>query len=213
LKSGLGWQGVATDLDGSFIIAGGDNSDTGNGRLWISTDYGATFAETQPAGDVDRNWHVDCDSDGSFLVAAAAGGRIYTSANGGSSWTERTPGGSSDLAWEEVAVDNDGSFIIAAIYDGRLYTSANSGGSWTERKPTGANITDRSWYEVNVSTNFNASSCVLHWNGTNYAMTLINGHNYYINKTVYVAGLYNYNVSCTHPTRKDTGVFMLESGK
>jgi parallel beta-helix repeat protein len=62
----------------------------------------------------------------------------------------------------------------------------------------GTSITGKSWYYINVTSNFNASSCVLDWNGTNYAMSRNTVYNYYFNRTVYIVGNYTYNVSCTN---------------
>ena len=52
------------------------------GRLYISTDSGVTWAETQPAGDVDKDWQgAALDSDGSNLIAMVDTGRLYTGVN------------------------------------------------------------------------------------------------------------------------------------
>lgn len=95
------------------------------------------WTERQPAGDVDGDWRVASDADGSALIVGNVGGRLYTSINSGAAWTERQPAGDVTADWFAVASDADGSFLVAGINNGRLYTSSDSGASWTERQPAG----------------------------------------------------------------------------
>ncbi len=140
------WHCVASDSDGSNLVAG-----INNGRLYISSDGGATWTETRPSGDVDDYWYcVASDSDGSNLIVGASNGRLYTSSDSGVTWTERQPAGAVDKAWRCVASDSDGSNLIAGAYTGRLYTSSDSGVTWTERQPAG-NV-DQDWYSVASSS-------------------------------------------------------------
>ena len=68
------WRGVASDSDGSHLIA-----NASAGRLWTSADYGVTWTERRPAGDVDQDWYaVGSDSDGSHLIAGVYDGRLWT---------------------------------------------------------------------------------------------------------------------------------------
>ena len=127
------WGYVASDADGSNLIAGADYD-----RLYTSSDYGATWVERRPAGDVDKRWFgVASDADGSHLIACVFGGRLYTSSNYGVNWVERRPAGNVDNRWFCVASDADGSNLIAGAYDRRLYTSSDYGETWTERRPAG----------------------------------------------------------------------------
>ena len=136
------WNAMASDSDGSNLIAGAYND-----RLYTSVDSGVNWTERQPAGDVGQPWRsVASDDDGSHLIAGVYGGRLWTSADSGANWTERTPAGANNKNWSRVASDSDGTHLIAAIYDGRLYTSADSGANWTERTPAGNN--DKLWYSV-----------------------------------------------------------------
>ncbi len=61
------WLACASDATGQRLLAG-DNG----GRLWISSDAGASWAEASaPAGGSSRNWQACAsDSDGSALIAA-----------------------------------------------------------------------------------------------------------------------------------------------
>ncbi len=53
--------------DGTNLIA-----DVYGGRLYISTNGGSSWAETQPAGDLDKNWYTtSMSSDGTKLIAGA----------------------------------------------------------------------------------------------------------------------------------------------
>ena len=116
------WWGVASDSDGSHLIAG-----VNPGRLWTSDDSGATWTERRPAGDVGKLWGgVASDSDGSNLIAGDYGGRLWTSTDSGVTWTEQRPAGAQDKYWESVASDSDGSHLIAGDYGGRLWTGENN---------------------------------------------------------------------------------------
>ncbi|MDP2593248.1 MAG: Ig-like domain-containing protein [bacterium] len=139
------WRAIATDADGSNLIAG-----VMNGRLYTSSNSGTSWAERKPAGDFDYPWQsVASDADGSTLVATVHYRDVYISTNSGKNWTTRQPGGAS-ADWILSAVSNDGSFIIVGAYDGRMYTSSNSGTSWTERQPAG-NIIE-SWQSVAMNS-------------------------------------------------------------
>jgi len=112
------WDAVASDSDGSHLIAAAFT-----GRLYTSGDYGATWTERQPAGDINKDWiSVASDSDGSRLIAAVFGGRLYTSGDYGATWIEHRPAGDVNKNWRAVASDSDGSRLIAGIYQGRLYS-------------------------------------------------------------------------------------------
>ena len=70
---------MASDNDGSNLFGA-----VASGRLYTSSDSGATWTERQPAGDLDKFWRiVTSDADGSNLVAAVYVGRLYTSSDGG----------------------------------------------------------------------------------------------------------------------------------
>jgi len=136
------WQGVASDDDGSNLIAG-----VFNGRLYTSSDSGVNWTERQPGGNSNQYWQgVASDDDGSNLIAGCGIGRLYTSSNGGINWTERQPAGDFDKYWISVSSDSDGSNLIVGDGLGRLYTSSNGGINWTERQPAG-NV-NRPWFSV-----------------------------------------------------------------
>ena len=159
--SDLDWNCVASDSDGSNLIAG-----VTGGRLYTSSDYGENWTERQPGGDVDLNWYcVDSDSDGTNLIAGVAGGRLYTSADSGATWTERQPAGAVDKTWWSVSSDSDGSLLVAAVFNGRLYTSADSGATWTERQPAGA--ANKFWRNTDCDSD-----------GSNIIVAVLNGRLY-----------------------------------
>ena len=126
------WRCVASDADGSNLIAGQYTGTTGAKiRLYTSADSGVTWTERKPAGDFNKLWEcVASDADGSFLIAGVYGGRVYASTNSGLTWTELQPNGNANVGWDTVACDSDGSVIILDG-DSYVYTSLDGGGSWT----------------------------------------------------------------------------------
>ena len=129
-----GWMAVASDNDGSTLIAG-----VYGGSLWVSSDGGVTWG----SGGLNPGpgWAtVASDDDGSNLIAAHGQyyvGELYTSTDGGISWIKRNPGGNGK--WYSVASNSDGSTLIAAAYKDHIYVSTNYGvdGSWSDVNPGG----------------------------------------------------------------------------
>lgn len=134
------WTGLATDSDGSVILASTST------RLYLSTNSGSSWAETQPAGNINRQWqYLSMDADGSVLVAAFnTFGSIYVSTNGGSSWNARL----SSIRWLSIDVNDDGSCIIAGATDG-VYISTDSGVNFSNLSPATA---DNGWQAVSVDS-------------------------------------------------------------
>ncbi len=115
------WQALASNSDGSILIAGIYSS---SGRLYRSIDGGLNWTEIQPAGDTGVYWEsADMSLDGQFIVV---GGEISgvsflaTSSDGGTNWTERVP---------EVFSPNPNVFISCACNDDGSYVITNYGKS------------------------------------------------------------------------------------
>src|SRR5690349_10317882 len=85
-------------------------------RVDLSHDRGATWTETQPAGNTNKEW-IDAamSADGSIILAAATNNRIYISTNSGVSWTETQPAGNANKSWFTVASNDDGSVLVAGM--------------------------------------------------------------------------------------------------
>jgi hypothetical protein len=129
------WEGVASDSDGSFLIASKENT-TG---LFISTDSGVTWIERIPdAWAATGSYQVACDSDGSHIIVSH-NSTTFTSQDYGVSWITEDISG---LGAGGVASDDDGSNLIAGNVTGRLYTKAGttlySEASWAETVLTSA---------------------------------------------------------------------------
>jgi photosystem II stability/assembly factor-like uncharacterized protein len=160
------WLACASDATGQRLLAG-DNG----GRLWLSTDYGASWSATAPGSAASGlNWQACAsDGDGSTLIAAVNGGRLYVSTSGGTSWNPAAPGGSATgQSWKAVASNADGSTLVAAAWTGRLWLSKNGGSSWVETRPAGdANVL---WQAVACDAG-GSRIMALAWNGRAYAST------------------------------------------
>ncbi|MCX6063129.1 MAG: InlB B-repeat-containing protein, partial [Caldiserica bacterium] len=138
------WLACASDATGQRLLAG-DNG----GRLWVSSDCGASWSEAgAAAGGMGKHWQACAsDADGSTLIAAVYGGRLYRSTNFGTSWSAAAPGGlTTDQNWKAVASDTDGSTLVAAVYSGRLWLSVDRGSNWGEPRPAGN--ADQTWQAV-----------------------------------------------------------------
>jgi hypothetical protein len=114
------WGSLAASYGGEHVVAAGEN-------LYVSNDYGATWADKSPA---EATIGVTCSSDGMKLLAITGGfegGNLYTSIDAGTSWTIRD----STRQWTGVASSSDGSTLFAVVSGGDVYKSTNSGSSWT----------------------------------------------------------------------------------
>jgi hypothetical protein len=136
-------------------------------RLYLSTDYGVTFLETQPKGNVDAPWRIPaCDADGSVLIAP--GFKIlYISTTGGSSWSAVTtlPGIG---VWNnyDTVCSSDGSVIVSHCGTGgvpsdpnKMYVSTDTGSSWVDRTPAGCKGGSGGERNLAVSDD---GSCIMH---------------------------------------------------
>ena len=137
------WYTTSMSRDGNIIIAGEDY-----GKLYISTNGGGSWTETQPVGNVYENWHTtSMSADGDTIIAGGFG--LYISTNRGSSWTEIQPA-ENVYGWQTVSMSSDGTYIIAGGSSGRLYISTNSGSSWKETQPAGN--TNEYWQTSSISS-------------------------------------------------------------
>jgi photosystem II stability/assembly factor-like uncharacterized protein len=102
------WKSVAMSADGSRVAAvAWDNF------IYISTDYGATFAPTTSASM--RLWEsVAMSSNGMVIAAVAYLQGLFISENGGSSFVRIGNLNCTNGLWEAVSVSHDGSVIAAA---------------------------------------------------------------------------------------------------
>jgi hypothetical protein len=171
VNSGANWGGIEPAADhrsfqvdctdsGSFIILGEQNT-LAQGKLYVSSNYGAGWTQIDPSGwGSTFDWvGVCCDSDASFMMAIAkrilpALARLYLTTDSGANWSETQPAGNVERNWSLLACDSTGTNLIVGEYgisagSGRLYTSSNSGANWTERQPAGD--TDCYWIEAAVS--------------------------------------------------------------
>jgi hypothetical protein len=148
------WSATA---NGNIIVAGGALQ--GTKRLYVSTNQGTSFTETQPAGNQGQNWFTLASSlDGSIILAGAGdSGSLYLSGNYGSSWSLQSVSG----PWFCAASNSNGTILIAGQSSGRLYVYAH--GSWSETRPEGNN--SRQWLAVGSSSDGSKFVAVSHNDG------------------------------------------------
>jgi hypothetical protein len=142
----IDWQAIATDSDGSVIIIAGRTLVGNIGKVYLSTDSGASFSDTGLGGDATYSWKdVACDSNGSHLLVVSLG-IVSLSINSGLSFNDVTPPLAAGDYFSCGAMDADGSNLIVGEHNGRLWTSSDSGANWTERRYDGDK--DRDYFSV-----------------------------------------------------------------
>lgn len=129
------WLGVASSANGSNLVAAYDYDLNLNGGIWVSTNRGATWAQT--SASITNTWTgVASSSNGMKLIAVSSGvaGAIYASTNAGTNWNP-TLAGNDD--YNCVASSPDGTKIVAGAYISStpIHYSTNSGVNWIA--PTG----------------------------------------------------------------------------
>jgi hypothetical protein len=128
------WASVACSANGSVLIAAQQN-----GPIYISTNSGATWADSGAPSDL---WFaLAASADGSKLVAADYWSSIFISPDGGQSWNPvpNITGGD----WRAAACSADGQKIaVVAAYGstsgaGPILTSTNGGATWASNSLSG----------------------------------------------------------------------------
>lgn len=114
------WYCIACDESGDNVVLGAFST---GGRLYISHDGGGTWAETRPAGDVDRSWEKVSMSNDGQVILASTNSTAYLSVDGGGSWSVTAGGG------EAVAVSPDGQYLLSGD-EFELYESYDGGSTW-----------------------------------------------------------------------------------
>lgn len=121
--SGEAWYGMASDFDGSTLVAAAAYG----GRIWVSTDSGTNWTAHESAG----TWLGAASSaDGTKLAAVKYGGQIYTSSDSGTNWTARE----NTRGWNGIASSADGTRLAATVSAGQIYVSTDSGVTWAARE-------------------------------------------------------------------------------
>lgn len=124
-----GWVSVACSADGSIVAAAagqitvnGTTYNT-NGPIYISTNYGTTWAQ---ANLPITNWtKVLLSADGSKLFATSLGAGTFISTNSGVSFSTNTT-----LNFNYLTCSADGNKIYGAYKNPAIYASTNSGSTW-----------------------------------------------------------------------------------
>jgi len=169
------WQGVASNSDGTKLIAGA----YGNG-IWQSLNSGTTWSQIYTSGS--NTWFsVTISGDGTVLAAVnrntpsypGTPAVVYVSTNSGATWTARnispTPVSNQPMQW--VSCNSlSGQYMVAAFNGGSLVYSTNTGSTWSLASTssnnfmaTAVNAAGDTMYGVNLSNQV--------WKSTNYGST------------------------------------------
>jgi hypothetical protein len=108
---------VSASIDGKYVAA------CGTGKIYTSSDYGASFSSLNDSPSA--SWQrITSSVNGQYLAACVYGGYIYTSSNYGANWTQQTNGLPTAVAnWQVVESSSDGSRLVATIDKGTGVTS------------------------------------------------------------------------------------------
>ena len=111
--------------NGAKMVAVGTDSGEGSGKIYTSSDTGASWAQTLVSASADW-FSVAMSSNGTKMAAVDFNGGIHTSSDAGVSWVTTT---APTRSWQCIAMSSDGN-ILGAGADGGIYASHDGGASW-----------------------------------------------------------------------------------
>jgi len=135
-----GWHCQAVSSDGSVMYVGKTReypSLVFTGRLWVSSDYGATWTETQPAGDVSYSYNTIAISANGSSCVTGVNNRLYMTEDYGANWSEIQPAGDIDGTYSGISLSDDGNVIFINRSGLRAHISRDGGATWNEVQPLG----------------------------------------------------------------------------
>ena len=210
--SGSSW-GSNTELDGSIesyttrtfdvafetssgtglLLFGDSDQDRAEYYTWTNTSGWSTSA-LAAAGTTDPKMVrlvSSPASDEMFGMIIDDGSDVSVQRWTGSAWTDFL-----EVETGSIALN----FPFAIVYGKANVTPPAVGNQVTFVAPTPASGADLNATSlvINVTTNFNGSTGILDWNGTNQTMVNASATNYYQNKTGLANGLYTYRVYVNH---------------
>lgn len=125
----------ATTTNGAkvFLATTHKYGTTDTGKLYLSNDYGASWAQTGASADWSS---VSASSDGTKMLASVNNGPLYSSTDGGVTLTARE----SARTWRNVLVAPNGSrmFATPSLTSTPIYISTDNGVTWTTSSPGGS---------------------------------------------------------------------------
>ncbi len=128
------WRRVGMSTNGQYQTLAFERNEDGEtgekygGGLYVSSDYGNTWALKQ----TEKDWvGVAVSGDGARQTACASGSKMYVSTDYGSTWTPRDE----NREWRDVAGSADGKMLVAIVAGEPVYVSRDYGATWTACGP------------------------------------------------------------------------------
>lgn len=155
------WQCVATNNDGSVLIAAVQGGD-----IWINTEgiWIDIVVEYPPRNTDTRNQEWTCvasSSSGDKLFACASGGDLWKSVDSGVTWTTMNGTIPSGQQWTSIATDASGTNLYATATNTVTTDPESTGGAIWYSENGGV-----TWTVVSISSNQNWQSIAINANGT-----------------------------------------------
>ena len=155
--STLTWRGCVMSENGQYQVA--VNYDSSNGRIYYSSDFGATWAQSN--APVKLYYTVAASADLSYIIVGAKGGYLYRSLDKGQTWATAS---SVYSYYDYVTVNETGQYQAACDRDA-IYVSSNYGASFTKKSTV-----SRSYIAIAVSGTGQYQVCAVQ-NGQLYFST------------------------------------------
>jgi len=161
------WTCVASSYTGQYCIAGnnGANGSVDEGRVWISSDYGATWS-TPTNSPLTAAWGgVAINQDGTMMACCFGQGTngpnsyIFLSTDSGNTWTNLTTQAGSNppdvttIVWQSIAISIDLSTIGVTGSAGVVWIYDINTVMWTEVGGVSSSITSNIYGFVTIGYN------------------------------------------------------------
>jgi hypothetical protein len=165
LPTGANWTGLASNSDGTRIVAISD--DNGLYINYTNSNISKVWQHrTNGLPSTNNTYSLATSSDGTKLATCIGGrttattGGIYRSIDSGTTWTLTSA--PTNVNWTTMSSNFDGTYLAATVYGGSIYISTDSGTTWTQQNN-------------GVPTTSNWRSSVFNYTGSQLAVASDNG--------------------------------------
>lgn len=124
---------VAVNGSGKFIVGATNNFGPAGMRIYLSSDFGATFSAVGPSTTGFSGLAIS--TDGRFIYAGGDGNQLYFSHNYGASWSSTSITTTANII--TIATDDTGQYVALASID-EFYFSSDFGTTFTAIEVGGA---------------------------------------------------------------------------
>jgi hypothetical protein len=127
------WVSISMSSTGQYQTA---VTDSATGKIWVSSDYGVTWAPKKPNNNFYIWSCVAVSSSGQYQTAGVWSGNIWRSENYGMSWSPISSyngSGSYNSNWQSICMSSSGKYQALVVEGGSIWNSSDYGNNFTSQ--------------------------------------------------------------------------------